>query len=520
MSEPMSRRTLLRATAGGVAAVATGTAMGAPAAGATAARVPAAVGELADKIREGMARYGIPGVAMGLLYRGREYVRGFGVTNLDAPAPVDGDTVFRVASTTKTFTGTAVMRLVERGRLDLDRTVRSYLPEFRTADPAASARVTVRQVLNHSAGWLGDFFLDTGSDEAALAEYVAAMARLPQLFRPGSLFAYNNAAISLAGRLIEVAAGTSYERAMHALVTGPLGLAHSRFFLEELPGVAVATSHVPGPDGQPVALPAAFAIPRSINPAGGLISSARDQLRWARFHLGDGRVPGSGRRLLTPRSIRAMRSRPGPGGTLFVELDGAGVTWMLRPTAEGPRVVQHGGDWTGQHSGFLMVPERDFALTVLTNSEGGPGLTAELFADDWALRRFAGVSNLPAVPRALPDAALAAYAGSYSGEQIDFDGTSYPFELRLVPDAGQLSLRDGDTEVLRLAFYRRDYVLALAPDGTDTYSRANFVRGRDGEVAWLRFGGRLFRHGSAPALRTTGKRARIAPATLPYPAVS
>lgn len=145
MSEPMSRRTLLRATAGGVAAVATGTAIGEPAAGAAAARVPAAVRELEEKIREGMARYGIPGVALGLLYQGREYVRGFGVTNVDAPAPVDGDTVFRIASTTKTFTGTAVMRLVEQGRLDLDRTVRSYLPEFRTADAAASARVTVRR---------------------------------------------------------------------------------------------------------------------------------------------------------------------------------------------------------------------------------------------------------------------------------------------------------------------------------------------------------------------------------------
>ena len=119
---------------------------------------------------------------------------------------------------------------------------------------------------------------------------------------------------------------------------------HSRFFLEELPGVAVATSHVPGPDGQPVALPAAFAIPRSINPAGGLISSARDQLRWARFHLGDGRVPGSGRRLLTPRSIRAMRSRPGPGGTLFVEGGGSEGKAFLGIGAKDGKILWTLGD--------------------------------------------------------------------------------------------------------------------------------------------------------------------------------
>jgi hypothetical protein len=80
-----------------------------------------------------------------------------------------------------------------------------------------------------------------------------------------------------------------------------------------------------------------------------------------------------------------MRSNPGPGGTLFVELDGMGVSWQLRPGAQGVRIVQHGGDYPGQFSGFIMVPERGFALTVLTNSDGGIKLTSDLFIDDWAL---------------------------------------------------------------------------------------------------------------------------------------
>jgi CubicO group peptidase (beta-lactamase class C family) len=522
MSEPMSRRAVLRATAGSVAAIAAVAAVDAPAAGAaptTRSRAPSTLRELEAKIRDGMARYGIPGVAVGLLHRGAEYVRGFGVTNIDDPALVDGDTVFRVGSTTKTFTGTAVMRLVERGLLDLDRTVHSYLPRFRTADAAASARVTVRQALNHSAGWLGDFFLDTGAGDAALARYVDAMSRLPQLTAPGSVFAYNNAALALAGRLIEVAAGVPYERAVQTLVTGPLRLAHSGFFLNEIPGASVAVPHVFDATGAPVAQPAYFAMPRSIHPAGGLISSARDQLRWARFHLGDGRVPDGGRRLLTRRSIRTMQSHPGPGGTLFVELDGVGVTWMLRPTAEGPRVVQHGGDWIGQHSGFLMVPERGFALTVLTNSEGGPGLLAELFSDDWALRRFAGVRNLPAVPCPLPAATLAPYEGHYSAQQIGTDGSAAIFEFDLVADAGQLSVRLDGQEGLRLAFYRKDYVLLLDPSGADTHTRANFVRGPDGTVTWLRLGGRLYQRGAAATLRTGGKRLPLTPSTLPHPAI-
>jgi beta-lactamase family protein len=263
--------------------------------------------------------------------------------------------------------------------------------------------------------------------------------------------------------------------------------------------------------GTPVSAPAYFALPRAINPAGGLISSARDQLRWARFHLGDGG------RLLTPRSMRLMQSHPGPGGTLFVELDGVGVTWMLRPTAEGPEVVQHGGDLTGEHSGFIMVPERGFALTVLTNSEGGPALLADLFAGDWALSRFAGVRNLPATPRALPDAALADYAGHYTAEQIGFDGSRVSVEIDLVPDAGQLSGRVGGAEVLRLAFYRRDYTLVLEPGGAVTPNRIDFVRGADGTVAWVRYGGRLFRRSPSTTLRATASRPLPRPGTLPYP---
>ncbi|WP_199512124.1 serine hydrolase domain-containing protein [Nucisporomicrobium flavum] len=513
MSVSMSRRTLLSAAAGSVAAVAVGTESGA--APGTRDHVSPALRELEAKIRTGMARYAIPGVAVGVWHHGTEYVRGFGVTNVDDPVPVDGDTVFRVASTTKTFTGTAAMRLVERGRLDLDRTVRSYLPDFRTSDPAASARVTVRQLLNHSAGWLGDFFLDTGTGADALARYVEAMAVLPQLTPPGKVFSYNNAALSLAGRLIEVITGASYEEAVRTLVLDPLRLRHSAFFLDDIPGASVAVPHGVDADGKPYAVPEAFAIPRSIHPAGGLISSARDQLRWARFHLGNGRTP-DGRRLLTRRSMHEMQSHPGPGGTLFVELDGYGVSWMLRPTAQGPKVVQHGGDWAGQHSGFLMVPERDFALTVLTNSEGGPLLTAELFADDWALRRFAGVRNLPAVTRPVPDAALAAYEGRYSGSQIGFEGETATVEIDLVAAGGGLSVRVDGQEALRLAFYRRDYVRVLEPGGADTFFRANFVRGPDGQVAWLRYGGRLYRRG-ATTLRSAGTSLPLQRSTLPYP---
>ena len=128
----VSRRTLLRAAAAAVPLSAVSTL---PA----VARDSNSVERLVEKIEAGMAKYAIPGVGLGLWWRGREYVRGFGVTSVDVPTPVSGDTVFRVGSTTKTFTGTAVMRLVERGRIGLDRPVRAYLPGFMAGDAGAAA---------------------------------------------------------------------------------------------------------------------------------------------------------------------------------------------------------------------------------------------------------------------------------------------------------------------------------------------------------------------------------------------
>ncbi|HEY9337542.1 MAG TPA: serine hydrolase domain-containing protein, partial [Kribbella sp.] len=379
----LTRRTVLKSAAAAVPVAALSTR---PAA-ATGLREPAAIGRLAEKIEAGLAKYAIPGAGLGVWYRGREYVRGFGVTSVDTNETVSGDTVFRIGSTSKTFTATAIMRLVERGRIALDRPVRAYLPDFATQDPSVAARVTVRQLLNHSAGWQGDYFEDTGQDDDALATYVGGMPKVPQLTPLGKVFSYNNAAIGVAGRIIEVVTGKPYEVATRELVVDPLGLGHSRFFRSELDGFSVAASHNIV-DGKPVVEPSFDAMPRALHSIGGLISSARDQLRYARYHLGHRDLP----QLLSDRGRLAMQSHPGPGGTLFVELNGVGVSWMLRPTLQGPTVVQHGGDWNGQHSGFLFVPERDFAITLLTNSESGPLLVADLFADDWALQEFAGVS--------------------------------------------------------------------------------------------------------------------------------
>ena len=160
MSNPalLTRRSLMASTAGAlVMAPWVARAQGAAdAPDATDKTTDALLRELDERIEAAMQRYHVPGVAVGVWWRGREHLRGFGVTNVSHPLPVDAHTRFRIGSTTKTFTATAMMRLVEQGRIDLRARVRRYLPDLALADAAAADTVTVRQLMNHSAGWLGD----------------------------------------------------------------------------------------------------------------------------------------------------------------------------------------------------------------------------------------------------------------------------------------------------------------------------------------------------------------------------
>ncbi len=406
---------------------------------------------------------------------------------------MDADTLFQVGSVTKTYTGTAVMRLVERGALDQEAPVRAYLPEFRVADPAVSELVRLRHLLTHTAGWFGDDVVDTGDGDDALARYVAGMAELPQVAPLGQHFSYNNAAVGLAGRVIEAVTGQPYEAALGELVLRPLGLARSFFFADEIMTEAFAVGHgapQDDPGGDPAVL-TPWAVPRSAFPVAGLVASVADLLRYARFHLGDGTVDGA--RVLSPEVIRRMRTPHGPGASLGPNLlDGVGLAWQLWRVG-GTRVVGHGGGGNGQQSALVLVPERGFALAVLSNADAGAALGQEL--TDWALARFLGLTQPPRATSAAPPQRLAEYAGAY----VTGDGSG-TFQV------------GAEGDVLRLELFvagQAEPVLAtpLRPVGNDLVSAdvlgltvyAAFVRDDAGRIGWLRFLGRLAPR-SAPAL--------------------
>lgn len=431
-----------------------------------------------------MADLQVPGTAVGVVLNDEEYAAGFGVTNLDHPLPVDTRTLFQIGSTTKTVTATALMRLVEQGKVDLESPVRTYIPDFRVADTKVSEEVLIRHLVTHTAGWFGDDFTDTGRGDDALAAYVTEMADLPQIAPLGRFFSYNNAALSVVGRVIEVVNDQPYEDVVKEQVFAPLGMEHSYFFPEQLMTQAFTAGHAAPPDdphGAPQVVPA-WSFPRAVNPAGGIVSSVEDELRYARFHLGTGPTPGT--ELLSAESRAAMQAPHGPGGSLgLYSLDGFGVTWMLA-TLGGKRVLLHGGSTNGQQSAFLLLPDDGFGITVLTNSETGAILAEETLL--WTLDRLFGLTLPEPAPIDVSPETLSAYDGNYASGtganlEVSADGRSLSLNVTVndepLPDgAGPLVMVDEDRAV---------FDFAGMPFLTD------FLRDDDGTVNWIRFSGRL-----------------------------
>ena len=147
------------------------------------------------------------GLAVGVWHDGNEQAAGFGVTSVENPLPVTPGTLFQVGSISKTFTATALMMLMEAGKVDLDTPIRAYLRDFRLSDEGVAARVTLKHLLTHTGGWVGDYFNDFGTGNNALAKMVKSLAKLPQITPLGEIWSYNNTGFNIAGRMIEVLTG-------------------------------------------------------------------------------------------------------------------------------------------------------------------------------------------------------------------------------------------------------------------------------------------------------------------------
>ncbi len=442
---------------------------------------------LSEFVQQEMDRLRVPGVALGLRFEGRDHIAGFGVTNVNHPLPVTEDTLFQIGSTSKTVCGTVAMRLVERGKLDLDAPLRAYLPDLRLADDSVAAEVTLRHIFNHTGGWQGDYFANTGAGDDALEKVIAQMVDLAQVTPLGAFFSYNNAGFYLAGRAIEVVTGKTYEAAARELVLDPLEMKRSFFFAREVIADRVAIGHRVGKDGPEVL--GEWELARVANPAGGIVSTAGDQLRYARFHMGDG-TASDGTPLLSKESLALMHTPSVKGGNGICAL---GVTWMLSERG-GVRLVGHGGATNGLLSAFQMAPDRGFAITVLTNAYQGSELNKHVV--NWALKRYLGVEEGRPIARKASPAALTEFVGAYSALlsdlqiKVEDDG----LKGQVIPKGG-FPTKDSPPRPMEPAFPiglgGQDELVIL--DGPMKHSVIDVLREKDGQVAFLRLGYRLLK---------------------------
>lgn len=458
--------------------------------------------QLEDRVAELAQELEVPGVAVGVYLDGAEHYAFHGTTSIEHGLPVDGNTLFQFGSTGKTFTATAIMRLVDKGDVLLEAPVRTYVPELKLKDPEVAEKVTVLQLLNHTAGWSGDLMENTGDGDDAIARYVEKMAEIDQDSPLGKTVSYNNASLSVAGRVIEKVTGQTYEQAMKELIFEPLGFKSMFFFPSEIMTRRFAVGHNQEPDGTiKVARP--WAMPRGNSPAGGISSNSADLIGWAKFHLGDGNS-ADGTRVLSEELLKAMQQPTAemPGSALG---DAVGISWLLRDV-EGVRLVSHGGDTIGQHSDFVMVPERNFAISSLTNC-GPNGNQFNEGIVKWALEAFAGVVVTDPEPLSLSADELQPYTGRFEtiaaiAEIKPSDGHLL-LEVEIKPETLKQLMEAGE-EVppnpppFPLAMLPGDGDRYIVLDGPAKGMKGYFVRNDAGDLEAVHVGGRLATRTGAP----------------------
>ena len=451
--------------------------------------------ELQTTLTEAAERHGVPGVAVGVYHQGEEHYAFHGVTSTENPLPVDENTLFQFGSTGKTYTATAMLRLVERGDVDLNEKVKKYVPELKLKDKNAEENVTVLQLFNHTAGWEGDFMKNTGDGDDCLQKFVEAMAGIEQVSPLGSEVSYNNASLSLAGYLISKVTDKTYEEAIKELLFEPIGLDNTYFFNNEIMTRRFVCGHNQTPDGE-IKIARPWGLARSGSPAGGMSATAEDQIKWAKFHLGDG-TGKDGTQVLSKETIDLMK-QPTVDMRGSAIGDFVGISWLI-DDKEGLRLVGHCGTTNGQLSSFVMVPERDFAVIVLTNcAPNGAQLYQEI--ERWAIATYLGVEIKDPEPIDLNPDQIQQYTGKYETIAVwvtlTDEGGKLMAKLDIKPEFLKQLREEGEDE----PDDEPPLPIGILPGEGDRYiisgGRAKgmtgyFVRGESGDIEAVHMGGRL-----------------------------
>lgn len=308
-----------------------------------------------------MATANIPGLALGVVDGDQVvYLKGYGVAGPDGRA-VTAQTPFILGSTSKSFTALAIMQLVEAGKIDLDAAVTTYLPWFRTRDAAASAQITVRNLLHQNSGlptYAGrQGIADNDQGSMALENGVRELASV-QLSQPvGQGYEYANENYDILGLIVQTVAGQSYEDYVRSAIFAPLQMNHSAAALSDPAAAELATGYRHW-FFWPVAFDAPY--PRRTTPSGFLISSAEDMTHYLTAQLNGGTY--GNQQLLSPQGMATLHT---PGAKIG-PLSSYGMGWVIQGQP-GSREIWHNGDVSNFHANLLLLPDQHIGIVILIN---------------------------------------------------------------------------------------------------------------------------------------------------------
>ncbi len=315
-----------------------------------------------------MSRSGIPGMAIAVVQGGRTvYAKGFGVRKVGDPAPVDADTVFQVASLSKSLSGSVVAHEVGTGVIAWDTPVVAHLPWFALKDPWVTQHVTIADLFSHRSGLpdhAGDTLEDFGYDRRGVLERL----RLLPLNGFRDTYAYTNFGLTAAAESVAAASGKSWEDLSEAVLYAPLGMTStsSRFAdFERRPDRAVGHVKVGNryehkyqrrPDAQ--------------SPAGGVSSTVNDLARWMTMILQNGEFAGKriiAEDALLPAIRAEMISSPSYAVDARPSLYGYGFGVGITPA--GRVSISHSGAFgLGAGTYYALLPSAGVGIVVLTNA--------------------------------------------------------------------------------------------------------------------------------------------------------
>jgi CubicO group peptidase (beta-lactamase class C family) len=353
------------------------------------------------------------------------YCKGFGLADPKRNVPARPDTVYRAGSISKLFTAVAAMQLVEQGKLDIDRAVTDYAPQFHIVVPFDDAQpITPRLLMGHRAGMIrespvGGYF---DPNEPTLDAAIASTADCVLVHRPGTVTKYSNIGASVNGWLVEKITGTPFPEYQKRHVFAPLGMDRSSFVLSDDVRQRLANGQMRIADGRGGFYAAdAPLFELATVPAGNLYTTAEDLARFAMMICAGGRA--GQRQILHPETLQQMFQSQAPQDRLSYGL--GFVTGQFREHD----TVGHMGAVYGFTSSLLVVPKHKLGVVVLANDDVIAGTVTKLAeaAMDLLLHLKLGepLREEDEVAR-LPIEELAAYAGDYESEsywaRIDLRG--------------------------------------------------------------------------------------------------